>query len=712
MDGHLPQREADTLDELLGQDLLGVPRIEFDLTWHRRHMIPSELMPELIALSHGQVDPLAAGRKRISLSDFVGAELALSLIAKRDERNETEAEGLRREIRKAAGDAKDAALAKLTVFRRDVEEAERSGRVEVGTSQELAERIAALRGRLERAEPAELGSCLTEAEAEEHKASNVLSAASRAVRQRIQIRLTNLGRPASDQEQTRIEALLDTGQFAIAEDLVERVEAGEMLPDLSTAAPPSEERFDRFFPNRAAELASWLRPGRLVHLAADPTQDDNLPGSIGVSPDMASIIKAWVSCNETRGNLLHGYLGNLLTGLGFTDPEIQFTAPPKTATEASFRLHVRPLRDRDTAVLPEYGSIAAGSYTLLCLWRKRDAEDVAQALARHPVVGGATIVLFFGTLDTEQRRRLAALARADRLRSAMVIDDVLVLHLASVDEARLPTLFACTLPFTDSRPWADTGTPPPEMFFGRQREVSAVEARSGEFTHLVYGGRQLGKTALLRQVERAATGDTVARYISIAQIGMTQPPEELWAVLMNELSGAIPALGGASTAARFRSHILAWLDANPSRRLLLLLDEADNFFIKDREQRFAVTETLRTLSVERDRRFKPVFAGLRNVQKLARDPNNPLAHLGQPMVIGPLLRGSERSEAEALVRWPFGALGYRMDQLVVTRIVTFANYYPSLIQVVCQRLLRHLRQRHGAMGPPWTVRIEDVDKVL
>ena len=714
LNGHLPPREADTLDELVGRDLLGLTQIKFELNWRRKHPLPGDLMPELLGLCGVEVDPVAAGRKRVSQSDFIGAELALALVGKEEDHDETEVEGLRREIRKAAGDAKDAALVSLTALRRDIEEAERSGRVEVGTSQALAERIDSLRGRLERAEPRELGDCLTEADAEQRKAGDALSAASMAVRHRIQIRLTNLGRPASGQEQSRIEALLKAGQFAIAEDLVERLEVGEILPDLSPAMPLAEERFDRFFPKRAEELATWLRPGRLVQLAADPAREiGDLPsGGIRMPQDLGVIVKAWVSCTENRGNLLQSYLNNLLMGLGFTDPEIEFTPPSKAATEALFRLHVRPLRDRDTAVLPEYGSIAAGSYALLCLWQKRDADDIAQALARHPVVGSATIVLFFGTLDIEQRRRLAALARADRLQSALVIDDVLTLHLASLDEARLPTLFACTLPFTDSRPWADTGTPPPEMFFGRQRELSSVEARSGEFTHLLYGGRQLGKTALLRQVERAAIGDTVARYISIAQIGMTQTPGELWGVIANELSNAVPGIAGVSTAARFRAQILAWLDANPGQRVLLLLDEADNFFIKDREQRFAVTEMLRTLSVERDRRFKPIFAGLRNVQKLARDPNSPLAHLGQPMVIGPLLRGAERAEAEALVRWPFGALGYRMDQLVVTRIVTFANYYPSLIQVVCQRLLRNLRQRHGAMGPPWTVRIEDVDKVL
>ena len=304
---------------------------------------------------------------------------------------------------------------------------------------------------------------------------------------------------------------------------------------------------------------------------------------------------------------------------------------------------------------------------------KRDAEDISQALAGQQTGSGATIVLFFGTLDVEQRHRLAGMARTDRLRTALVVDDVLALHLALLPEARLPTLFACTLPFTASRPWADTGTPPPEMFFGRQREMLAVIARTGEFTHLIYGGRQLGKTALLRQVERSAreTSQTIVRYINIAQIGLTQQPIELWDILVHELSGAglnISLPTGRSPVTSFRSKVLDWLTKHPDRNILLLLDEADGFFAKDRLDRFQVTEALRTLAVDSDRRFKPVFAGLRNVQKLARDPNSPLAHLGQPLAVGPLIRGQERAEAEALVRWPFAAIGYRMDQPVITRI--------------------------------------------
>lgn len=90
-----------------------------------------------------------------------------------------------------------------------------------------------------------------------------------------------------------------------------------------------------------------------------------------------------------------------------------------------------------------------------------------------------------------------------------------------------------------------------------------------------------------------------------------------------------------------RAAVREWLGKRPGRQMLLLLDEADAFFEKDRLAGFNVTSALRDLTVETDRRFKPVFAGLRNVQKLARDPNSPIAHLGAPLVVGPLLRGEE-----------------------------------------------------------------------
>jgi hypothetical protein len=110
VNGRLPKREADTPDELLGRDLFGLPQIEFDLNWRRARPLPSNIMPELLRLCDAEVDPLAAGRARISRLDFVGGELAWRLVEKRQNHDETEAEGLRSEIRKDADDTKDTAL--------------------------------------------------------------------------------------------------------------------------------------------------------------------------------------------------------------------------------------------------------------------------------------------------------------------------------------------------------------------------------------------------------------------------------------------------------------------------------------------------------------------------------------------------------------------------------------------------------------------------
>jgi hypothetical protein len=718
LEGRTPVRGAASVDELLGRDLISVTSVSFSPAWARERPLPSKLLKELERLAARTAPTfVTAAQARIKTGDYIGAELAIMSAGEADD-----IDTLRHGLNNAVMAAKAVQTTELEKTRIAVEEAERKGQLETGLAQELTERLAKARSAIGTALIAETPAALADGKQEVARADALLRDAADAVRQRITLRLQQLEPSLDKADRAHIDRLLRDGHFAVAEDLVERLEEGELL---DARQPVSVEyRFDGFFPGHADALATWLRgrPSAMRQIGhRDLLPPDALMpvGQSSYPDDLPALAEAWTLCATQGGNALRDYMLRLLSGVGFTDPEfIDYAAPAQKVSEVAFRVRARPLRDRATAVLPEFGSAANGNYSILCLWNKRDAEDVSQALARHLVGGNPTIVLFFAPLDLEQRRRLAALARSDRLRSTIVLDEVLTLHLAMLNEGRLPTFFACALPFTDIRPWADTGTPPPEMFFGRQRELHAVEAREGDFTHLIYGGRQLGKTAVLRQVERSAAeaADTIVRYIGIAQIGVTQPPEDLWLLLAEELQRAgMPIdvrLTGSTRARVFRTAVLDWLEKKNTRRILLLLDEADEFFVKDRANKFPVTEALRTLTMECDRRFKPVFAGLRNVQKLARDPNSPLAHLGTPLVVGPLIRGQERQQAEELVRWPFAALGYRMDDAVVSRILAFANYYPSLIQVVCQRLLRVLRQRHSGGQPPWPVEMTDVEAVL
>ncbi len=73
-------------------------------------------------------------------------------------------------------------------------------------------------------------------------------------------------------------------------------------------------------------------------------------------------------------------------------------------------------------------------------------------------------------------------------------------------------LFQCTFPFTVANPYTPTSSDvPDELFFGRRRAMEQIADLHG--TNLVFGGRQLGKTALLREVKRRYQAPRRGQYV-------------------------------------------------------------------------------------------------------------------------------------------------------------------------------------------------------
>ena len=124
---------------------------------------------------------------------------------------------------------------------------------------------------------------------------------------------------------------------------------------------------------------------------------------------------------------------------------------------------------------------------------------------------------------------------------------MVILYLCGERGPRLPVLFECTLPFTFLEPYTTTaGVVPPEMFYGRVIEREAIIAPMGSC--FIYGGRQLGKTALLRDIERsfhALSEGRIALWIDLKTrgIGIDRPIDEIWQILIVEFKklGVLPA---------------------------------------------------------------------------------------------------------------------------------------------------------------------------
>ena len=187
-------------------------------------------------------------------------------------------------------------------------------------------------------------------------------------------------------------------------------------------------------------------------------------------------------------------------------------------------------------------------------------------------------------------------------------------------------------------------------------------------------------------------------------------PGELWTFIAPRLveAGVLDPATTEATAEAVASGIRAWLAANPSKRLLLLLDECDFFLRADADKRFTNVVALRDLMTDASGRFKVVFSGLQHVARYRKLPNQPLSHLPRPLVIQPLDPGS----AARLVRRPLHAIGWWISDEQVDRLVTYCACNPSVLQLACGQLVERLRHTDVDGPAPWSVPEDVLDRLL
>lgn len=370
------------------------------------------------------------------------------------------------------------------------------------------------------------------------------------------------------------------------------------------------------------------------------------------------------------------------------------------------------LSDRELSLVPQFGSMAQGTYEVVCVWERPGVDTIGTWLREARLDTHPTVLLYLGRLPQPQRRSISRMARRAGW-PVLALDESLLIFLAGERDARLPVFMACALPFAWVNPFTpfQAGDVPPEMFFGRGDMIRDLLAPQGSC--IVYGGRQLGKSALLRAVQRKFSNPLkghVACVVDIKLVGDPQaglPPSALWPKVRDTLkeAGVLGRNISTENPTELQRHIREWLKANAGRRLILMLDEADNLLDADAKANFQVVTALRELMASTSRRFKVVFAGLHNVQRFQGIPNQPLAHFGT-IEVGPL----EPDAAYQLVQRPFHDLGYRFTPGTILRVLSYTNYHPGLIQLFCHFLLRRLQERVDS-DPPYRVDQADVEAV-
>ena len=655
---------------------------------------------------------------RLERGDLVGSCLTLDLIASEDA---PESDGLREALLENV-DQKQRDLRKTLAAReRQVEYAFCRGQIDADERKDMAAKLSVMRKVELTALPDHPTPDGLEALA---GANSKLSEIDRRIEssrkenvKRARTRLRRVPARAVDEDaRSIVKRAIEAGDLLTANEQIARLEEGESVVPPQVEEDPFRE-FLEIVRGVEREAPDMTRPEITRRIS-------HQEGIAGLSfrrlteaeiTDATSLLDAWYRVERAR-RLEENTLRNLFRHFGFRVVDISTDQLGRGWPCATIRTAL--LEDRAVCPSRQFGSEAAGQYRVLLNWDRPADEAILRPLEDGGLV--PTVVLHFGCLGTSRENLRARAVQTHRL--FLVVDEALMLFLASRPSGRLSALFRCSLPFSSAEPYATTsGVVPPELFYGRKRERQAVMDQSGAC--FIYGGRQLGKTALLRSVERdfnrsAPAQTRVAKWIDLKanEIGYQLGPSDIWPLLQREMRrlnltdmGRSELDPGANRQVKaFLDRIRKWLDERKDRRLLLLLDEADEFLNRDAQTDFRESARLKLLMDETERRFKVVFAGLHNVLRTTQQANHPLAHLGDPIRVGAMLSNGEWKEAQALVREPLRAIGGQFaGHDLSTRVLAQTNYYPSLIQLYGAELVRRLRD--SAKTFPYEIDDIDID---
>ena len=467
--------------------------------------------------------------------------------------------------------------------------------------------------------------------------------------------------------------------------------------------------FDDFFPDfvRRSEEDGW--PSGYKQYAEALKNNDLLSVSGDRQAASRKLLKDWfslekaVSSSKPTESILKELLRELSFETGESKPRVQVKAHRAWIHDVRLRVPYDPIRT--WFVPPVFGSDCSGRYVVAVMHPSVLMEQIRLELKSDT----ATIVIVSGKLGVERRKEMANHFRQQNV-AALILDESLIAFLASRKEERLRVLFDCGLPFGRIDPYiTDAGRLPPEMFFGREQEIEKIVSRSAEGI-LVYGGRQLGKSALLAHVKELQHDKKSKSYVILNNIidygSASTKATKIWSTIATGLQ----EFGVVNPKSVERDQIIddiqSWFSKYPNGRILCLFDEADRFMAFEAKNNFPNLMHMKSLMENTSRRFKMVFAGLHQVQRMYRLSNSPLAHLGAEICVGPLDRSSEDWDAaRRLAEVPMRAAGFSFSNPSAPYdILSYVNHYPSLLQVYGKELISHIHTQKVEMdGPLWII---------
>lgn len=439
--------------------------------------------------------------------------------------------------------------------------------------------------------------------------------------------------------------------------------------------------------------------------------------------DAADFLESWSSIFSTAKRAVLDESGPLhrlfqQMGIGASPAPLPENGRPNRTKfflpERSFTLN---LSSDDVFVPPRLGSWATHieGYVLAGSPHEADLRQLMQDVGSTPVI-----------VIARMRISMAKRAKICGAYPVLLLDDDLISYIALHPGERLETMLRIAILTYATNPYDDYGgrPVPSEMFFGRQRELTLL--REVKSLGVLYGGRRLGKSSLLSQIEKETnlTRGSTAVYISMETVDSSgDHVTSSWDFLYRQLvlKKLIPEYIGAMQAGwvTTRQWVEKGLSQNSSlKSLYLLIDEADTLMacelrLKNNEVGFIRGLQQLVDNLQDSCHVRYVVAGLHNMARMASDENSVFGKAEQ-IALEPFNSPDDIQRGIKLITKPLAAMGYlfaKGSEDLPLRILSVCNFYPAFIQLYCKRLVDKLQNDRQEKCPPIEITSVELDVV-
>ena len=370
--------------------------------------------------------------------------------------------------------------------------------------------------------------------------------------------------------------------------------------------------------------------------------------------------------------------------------------------------------------IPSFGSACKDNgFYVVCMYGYSDSKRLIDKYTELDNIGGNKIILLDYALNASERRSLAKTVKQTPLMwTYMLIDRVTIMYIANhyISGGNNRTLMSITMPFSYLQPYVyeSTYTIPPEMFIGRRDELLSIQSPTG--ANLVYGGRQLGKSAMLKKAQYETDdpkAGRVALFVDINGLDIKSSAEKISNELM--LKGIVSEI--TDDWVYLSNQIKMGITNNSINYLLLMMDESDKFIDDCKNVNYQPLVCLKDIQQSLSGKFKFVMAGLHDIVKFHRSValgnNSVISHFSS-INVTPFNYDCGRE----LLTKPLSYLGFSFNnnETVISHILSTTNYFPGLIQLFCSKLIKSMKKYYyeynESVTPPYNITESHIGKIL